>query len=296
MVEFFTRVAMGENPALIAYDLNQRGVPTKAAKHYDTDRKRWHRLTIRRMILNPGYIGRTRFGGAVLPDATPAIVSEELFYAANAQVNKPKLREGRAKHDYLLRGHAFCAICGKFLVGHCLSGKFRYYECTNARPDENGTKNCQARFIRAGDLEDMVWSKTQAVLANPDIILGQLSQTGDKTSLESIDLEIKELEKALLKYDRRRSNLLEAMELGEFDKDEILDRLSNLKRLRHEDEAKLNDLQKTRDNLSGLANARIKLDQLYGRVMTDSNRTWYLSSSSLSMTPCVALRDSRSRL
>jgi hypothetical protein len=42
---------------------------------------------------------------------------------------------------------------------------------------------------------------------------------------------------ALQNYEQRRSNLLEAMELGEFEKDEILDRLNNIKRLRHEDEA-----------------------------------------------------------
>jgi len=267
VVEIFTRVALGENLALIAYDLNQRGVPTKAARANDVDRKRWHRLTIRRMILNPGYIGQTRFGNVVLAEVTPAIVSEELFYAANAQLNRPKLREGRAKNEYLLRGHAFCAFCGKPLAGHCLSRKFRYYECTNARPDENGVKNCQARFIRAGDLEDMVWSKTQAVLANPDIILKELAEAADTARLESIETEIKELEKGLRNYDHRRSNLLEAMELGEFDKDEILDRLNNLKLLRHEDEAKLNDLRKTRENLAALANARIKLDHLYDRLL-----------------------------
>ncbi|MFC2001966.1 hypothetical protein ACFLUZ_05660 [Chloroflexota bacterium] len=39
--------------------------------------------------------------------------------------------------------------------------------------------------------------------------------------------------------------MLEAMELGEFGKDEVLDRLTNLRRLRHEDEMKLNDLLKS---------------------------------------------------
>ena len=75
------------------------------------------------------------------------------------------------------------------------------------------------------------------------------------------------VQKNLNNYKQRKSNLLEAMELGEFDKDEILDRLNNLKRLRHEDEAKLYDLQKTRENLAALANAKIKLDRLYDRLL-----------------------------
>ena len=87
------------------------------------------------------------------------------------------------------------------------------------------------------------------------------------TSIDSIDTEIKELEKTLHNYEQRRSNLLEAMELGEFDKDEILDRLNNIKRLRHEHEARFNDLMKTRENLTNLADAKVKLSQLYDRVL-----------------------------
>jgi len=43
----------------------------------------------------------------------------------------------------------------------------------------------------------------------------------------------------LRNYERRRSNLLEALELDEFDKDEMLDYLNNLKHLRNQDEIKL---------------------------------------------------------
>jgi hypothetical protein len=57
------------------------------------------------------------------------------------------------------------------------------------------------------------------------------------------------------------------MELGEFEKDDILDRLNNIKRLCSEDEARLNDLLKTRDHLTSLANAKVKLNELYDRVL-----------------------------
>lgn len=85
--------------------------------------------------------------------------------------------------------------------------------------------------------------------------------------MDSIDTEIKELEKAIKKYGQRRINLFEAMELGEFDKDEILNRLNNIKRLRYEDELRLNDLLKTREHIASLADAEIKLNQIYDRVL-----------------------------
>ena len=81
----------------------------------------------------------------------------------------------------------------------------------------------------------------------------ELTETRDEASLESLDNEIKELEKNLSNYEQRRSNLLEAMEPGEFEKNEILDRLNNIKHLHQEDEAKLEDLLKTGEHLTNLA-------------------------------------------
>jgi hypothetical protein len=85
--------------------------------------------------------------------------------------------------------------------------------------------------------------------------------------LEIIETQIMELTGKLPKYEERKTNLLQAMELGEFGKDEILDRLNNIKRLRHDDESKLTDLIKTRDNITNLAEAKIKLGQLYDHVL-----------------------------
>ncbi len=265
--EIFTKVATGESLISIARYLNDRRIPTKAAKTNEGKRTFWHSLTIRRMIRNSGYIGSTRFGNMTLANVTPAIVSEDIFNAANAQLDKPKVRTGRPKNEYLLRNHAFCAICGKPLVGHCLNKKYRYYQCSNARPYENSSKKCEALYIRANELEEIVWDKTREVLSKPDIVLKDLAETSEKLSLDSLDTDIRELEKNLNNYEQRRSNLLEAMELGEFGKDEILDRLNKIKRLSNEDEAKLNDLIKTREHLTSLANAKVKLNELYDRVL-----------------------------
>ncbi len=94
-----------------------------------------------------------------------------------------------------------------------------------------------------------------------------MTEASGQESLQSIDSDVTELENNLSRYEQRRKNLLEAMELGEFGKDEVLDRLTNLRHLRHEDEMKLNDLLKIRNNMAGLTDAKIKLDQLYDRVL-----------------------------
>jgi len=264
--ELFKRVADGEALISVARGLNNRGIRTKGTKIDDGKRKFWHSLTIRRMIRNRAYIGDTRWHNIVLPNITPAIVSEDIFHAANAQLDKPKIRTGRSKHEYLLRNHAFCAICGKPLVGHCLNKKYRYYQCSNARPYENCGRKCPALYIRADDLEELVWSKTRDVLNDPHLVLQDLVNANSRSDWDMMNSEIKKMEQNLRNYEQRRSNLLSAIELGEFEKDEILDRLNNIKRLRHEDEVRLSDLQKTKQHLSGLANAEVKLSQLYDRV------------------------------
>ena len=85
--------------------------------------------------------------------------------------------------------------------------------------------------------------------------------------MDAVETEIVELRENLRSYEWRRTNLLPAMELAEFEKDEILDRLNNLRRLRHDDETRRTDLVKKRDNITFLVAAKIKLGQLYGQVM-----------------------------
>ena len=86
------------------------------------------------------------------------------------------------------------------------------------------------------------------MLSNPNIVLRDLAETSEKANLDSLDYEIRELEKALHNYAQRRSNLLEAMELGEFAQDEILDRLNNIRRLR-----RLENLQHSTPEIKVLA-------------------------------------------
>jgi site-specific DNA recombinase len=106
----FARVAAGDSLVSIARRLNERAIRTKGTKTSEEKRRLWHSLTIRRMVRNSGYTGSTRFGDTVLSNVTPAIVAGDIFYAANAQLDRPKVRTGRPKHEYLLRNHAFCAI------------------------------------------------------------------------------------------------------------------------------------------------------------------------------------------
>jgi len=109
------------------------------------------------------------------------------------------------------------------------------------------------------------------VLRDPQIVIAEITkqrmEANGSADSASLDNDIKTLEKKLYEYDKRRNNLLEAMELGEFDKDEILDRLNNLKLLSSEDETKLKQLLEIKANISSLEGAQVKLDEVYDTVL-----------------------------
>ena len=57
------------------------------------------------------------------------------------------------------------------------------------------------------------------------------------------------------------------MELGEFEKDEILDRLNKLKLLNSETETRFKQLVDMKVNITSLEDAHIKLDEVYNPVL-----------------------------
>ncbi len=109
------------------------------------------------------------------------------------------------------------------------------------------------------------------VLRDPQIVIAEITkqrmEANGSADSASLDNDIKTLEKKLCEYDKRRNNLLEAMELGEFDKDEILDRLNNVKLLSSEGETKLKQLLEIKANISSLEGAQVKLDVVYDTVL-----------------------------
>ena len=111
-----------------------------------------------------------------LPNATPAIVSAELYEAVQKVLscNRAKSKKNR-KYDYLLsNGRLHCGICGHTMTGYSSSyGERLYYICTrNVNRKLHG--GCSQPTIRIENIEELVWSKVAAILNNPDIVLEEL--------------------------------------------------------------------------------------------------------------------------
>ena len=219
--EVFETFTGGGSCHRIASALNRRGVPAFSGG-------RWYPLTVRRMLLNEAYTGRTvyrrmkaekyrdpRSGHRKvrilergqdewieIEGATPAIISRDIYLRAKAILEDPERRNrSRPSRIYALTGRLRCAVCGTPMVGQALmKGRYAYYRCRSryvAWPDST----CPAKYIRSDALESRVRGALLDVLADPARVLAEaerlasaVSQTDELTGIsESLkDVEAKQ--------------------------------------------------------------------------------------------------------
>ena len=116
---------------------------------------------VTRILGNPVYIGRIRWGEEEHDGNHPPIISNEQFDRVQNQLaqtvkRRMNLRKPKGRH-YLLSGLLRCS-CGAHLVGYSTPGRNRthyYYLCTR-QSHEGGKYSCSAPRVPAEALEDAV--------------------------------------------------------------------------------------------------------------------------------------------
>lgn len=150
VVEMFRRYAAGESMADIIDDLNGRGIRTSQGN-------RLNKNSLTRIFNNRRYIGEYRFKDIVVPNAIPALVSQELFDRVAARLSQNKHAPGKAKASdpYLLTTKLFCGSCKAMMVGDSVNKAngtiYRYYKCVGAK-----NHTCHRKAVRKEWIEETV--------------------------------------------------------------------------------------------------------------------------------------------
>ncbi len=155
--EIFDRVGGGVPLITIEKDLNARGIP---ASHGGT----WLRGIIRKIALNPAYLGKRVLRGEVVGAGMwPALVDEETFWACARLLGDPSRKTTRAgRAIYLLSYIARCGVCGGPLSStavHRNGWSGRVYSCLQRR--------CAAVKLEA--LDEFAERVVVAWLSRPDV-------------------------------------------------------------------------------------------------------------------------------
>ena len=209
----------GHGSSKIAGELNRDDVPAFSGGL-------WHPLTVRRMLMNETYTGRTvyrRTRAEVIrngqwgkkrrrvvprpesewidiPGATPPIVPHAFFAQAQAILQDPERRlRGQPTRKYRLRGRLRCLACGTPMVGQSLAkGRYVYYRCRRSYSGDFEGK-CDSRYVRVEPLERGVLEKIAQVLSDPQRILEEAKHLCgpeiDTTRLEAVDRDLSRVDK-----------------------------------------------------------------------------------------------------
>jgi site-specific DNA recombinase len=176
----------------LARRLTDLGVATPMGK------PRWNVASVRGILRNPAYAGRALTNrtqvvqsrqrkSAMLPAGpgqshaprpeqdwitvpVPAIVSEDIFAQVQAKLDANQQGALRnTRHEYLLRALVSCGAGRLSCSARQTGAGYRYYLC-HGRTDPLRAaqgQRCTARYVPAGQLDELVWADLCALLTDP---------------------------------------------------------------------------------------------------------------------------------
>jgi len=193
----------------------------------------WLRQTVLGILKNPAYTGKTyafttadgkRFRRpqeewVEIPDVTPPIISQEIFEAAQKQLQLNRQKATRnMKREYLLHGHIYCRKCRRPYWGWLTTtasarGKryeWRRYRCSGSVKMVAPVNRCYNKSWSAKKLEPLVWLEIERVLDNPELIVAEIDkQRQNVNDLGILEAELQQIERPLKALDREQEQLLQ---------------------------------------------------------------------------------------
>ena len=144
----------------------------------------------------------------------PPIVSEEIFAQVQAKLDANQQGAARnTRHEYLLRALVSCGACRLACTGRQTAAGYRYYLC-RGRTDPLRVaqgQRCTARYIPAGQLDELVWADLCALLTDPAQVARALARArGGAWLPQELQARQAAIGQALGQLDRQQQRLLDA--------------------------------------------------------------------------------------
>jgi len=273
--KIFSMAISGISINRMANTLNESGIRSKSGSL-------WHRQTVKRLLSNPDYTGKTYFGRTkrvsktrvkaqpeeewiLLPDITPPIITDEIFNQAQEALKGAKLARPLKSHaPYLLTGFIRCSKCGSTIFGTTLKGNYRYYKCFGASPTPTRGRICDAGYIRSEEVETFVWEKLVKLWSSPLTLLSMFTDANydsRRSIIPMLDKQIKQLRKRLKTYPAKEKKLYDLLTSEDVTKDYILDAVSTIKKSREDDQHQLTQLLESRKQSAQTQQITVKLTE-----------------------------------
>jgi site-specific DNA recombinase len=241
--QIYERLARrGQSCHEIAAEFNAMGVPTaytrdgrEVAKVRGQRKERtqnlWRSGRIRNLVVSTTYRGELQYGRRVAK-GRPAreiisarmepLVSEELWYAAQAALAANRRIPKNTRRVYLLRGAMTCGTCGLNYVGSW-SKDFGWYRCGGQLKERGPIPGkCTGVSIRTDKIEPAVWADIEAWLRNPGDLLDELDGAGERESAQAIAAaDVATLRRALESLADQKARLVKSVRMGVLSNEDV---------------------------------------------------------------------------
>jgi site-specific DNA recombinase len=169
--------------------------------------------------VGPGHSKSPRTPEEWIAISVPAIVTQEVFDLVQEKLSKniQSARRNNKRYDYLLRALVSCGRCRLSASGRTVTGDYRYYLCRGRYDTLRSAKGerCQARYIPAQQLDDLVWQDLCAVVTEPDQMAEALKRArGGEWMPEELQARQANVQRALTQLESQQERLLEAYLAG----------------------------------------------------------------------------------
>lgn len=218
----------------LSEEMGDRGLKTKYGRIYSTE-------NIKKLLAKRFYIGKLVWNGKEHPGIHESIIRPDLFYRVQEVLKNRSSDTGeKGKLQFLLRGVAFCQVCGQRLTGE-VHPRGSYYRCL---PNLH-KKKCAQSYAPVSLLDsqlEALYSRLQPpqkLLKLLRLEMHQITQRRKKIA----DREVKGLKKTIGDLENREMKLLDEKLVGRVPQ-EVYDRLeAQYQEKRKTAEARLSQLE-----------------------------------------------------
>jgi site-specific DNA recombinase len=178
-----------------------------------------------------------------IPIKFPAIIDEQKFRLTQQILEKRFKPYGKSKYPYLLSGLVKCANCGYSFAGDSY-GRGRYNRCNNRHRRYPQPKTCDAKYIKAEELENAVWNAIANAISNPKILISHISALTRKIdeNEESLRKERETLIKEKNDLTQKKDKLIELYTESSVSKEQFLKKMKDYDKHEQQLEEKIKDI------------------------------------------------------
>ena len=214
--------------------LRELGMKTKTGRQWETDRVNdvlrddmykgiWH---ANRLDTRKDSNKKIKPKEEWIEVRVPQIVPEEIFDSAQKLLEARKnYSERNVKYKYLLQNLVRCGDCSSTMAGTAdkaiqkKNGKEYgpyyklYYRCTHFLKNQfEKLVKCRLKYVKAEDLESVVWNEIEKILQNPELVEKAIVQKDNivKGSRVSLQQEIETIDRRLLALSKEHDRVIEA--------------------------------------------------------------------------------------